>query len=135
MSTKDLPIIITIKHGRTAGLTTCGIYVDTEDENIPKFIREADTLCFDVKKAKYQNLNGTYAVTFICDIDQSDFHANLVYTVSKQDYALANANLRNDKLIGSSKNATRCIMTIKRIIENYDPYVQIYDDEAEEDFN
>ena len=129
MNTKELPILIVIKHGKSVGMGMTCITVGDDEMNKFSILKNAEMLSFLVESVEYKHTN-EYFVKLTGSIQDTEVKADFIYTVDKQVYDKVKDNLLNGKLIESAKSDEGCIMAIKSIIDKYDPFIMLKDNSA-----
>lgn len=121
---KQLPIIILIKPNQSVGFGFTVITLDTNDNSIPKIIRNKENLTFEIQEINFDNNENVFNIAFKGKIIEDEkIKAKFVYSVKQKDYNNLILYFKNNTSIDKTSNSTQTIMLIKSILDFYDAQI------------
>lgn len=128
---KEVPIIITILHGKSCGLSFSSIDVDTNATNIPQSVKDAEVLTFVPTSVEYNKMISIPSVVIHGNFEEDkDIEVKFVYNVNNELFNKITKHFDSNKPISDMKNSETTISLIKQVMDQDDPLIYLTKDEG-----
>lgn len=128
---KEIPIIITILHGKSCGLSYSAIDVDTNATNVPQAVKDADVLTLVPTMVEYNKMVTVPSVVIHGYFEQDKtIKVKFVYNVDKELFDKITKYFVSNRPISGTKDSKITILLIKEVMDQDDPLIYLTKDEG-----
>lgn len=126
---KEVPIIITILHGKSCGLSFSSIDVDTNATNIPQSVKDAEVLTFVPTRVEYNKMISIPSVIIHGNFEEDkDIEVKFVYNVNSELFNKITKYFVSNQLISDTKDSKTTILLVKQVMDMDDPLIYLTKD-------